>query len=510
MNRTSTSFSSRLASSRTAAPLWHAAFLALGLLFPIACKKDGKGTEKPGGVSAQDVEAQVAKAKQDAKVAGLIEIANEDLKNGRYVSAAKRAEEALEENPDNADAYAVLGAALWREGEYLPSTEAFQKAVDLEPTNYGAVLGLARNLQAVGQHAEAAELQDRLIAEDKEQIDPYLAKLWSYYALADAQNGVKVLDEIFQRLPSDDPILPLVQSYQAFLRPLAEKGPLLTVEGKTGTSDAGIDHNVGMKYSSAVIGGEFARAIFFENREESIVDADLAKKLGLKEVGKVKPLGMAEELGIVVVPEIKFGDLSLKNVPALVQSLEPYEQAMGERPGVILGRQAMHAMGSITFDFPARSLTVTKDAPASAPADEIESPFLLLSMHVQNAPAVPLKIDGSDHEFWAYFGNIYKSGVAVTQKHYFKSGHLPREVDPPDDPAAGLKMVYLDEVALAGTKLPGMGGLVLVNNPPDQNLGTLLTNTGFELGGYVNLAVMETWKVTYSLPKGKVYVKVPG
>ena len=505
MNRTSTSLISRLASSR-----WHATLFAFGLLLPTACKKDGKASETPGGVSAADVEAKVEEAKQDAKVAGLIEIANEDLQNGRYVSAAKRAEEALAENPDNADAYAVLGAARWREGEYFASTEAFQKAVDIDPTNYGAVLGLGRNLQAVGQHAEAAELQDRLIAEDKEQIDPYLAKLWSYYAVADAENAVKVLDALFQRLPSDDPILPLVQSYQAFLRPLEGKGPLLTVDGKTGTSDAGIDHNVGMKFSSAVIGGEFARAIFFENREESIIDAALAKKLGLEELGKVKPLGMQEEVGIVLVPAVKFGDLTLQNVPALVQSLEPYEQAMGERPGIILGRQAMHAFGSITFDFPSRSLTVSKDAPASASEGAIESPLLLLSMHVQLAPAVPLKIDGSDHEFWAFFGNIYKSGVAVTQKHYFKSGHLPREVDPPDDPAAGLKMVYLDQVSLSGTPLPGMGGLVLVNNPPDQNLGTLLTNTGFELGGYVNLAVMETWKVTYSLPAGKVYVKVPG
>ena len=40
---------------------------------------------------------------------------------------------------------------------------------------------------------------------------------------------------------------------------------------------------------------------------------------------------------------------------------------MGERPGVMLGRQALGALGAITFDFPTKSLTVEKNAPASAP-----------------------------------------------------------------------------------------------------------------------------------------------
>ena len=40
--------------------------------------------------------------------------------------------------------------------------------------------------------------------------------------------------------------------------------------------------------------------------------------------------------------------------------------------GLILGHQAIQAMGSYTFDFPANTMTVTKEAPDSAPDGTVE------------------------------------------------------------------------------------------------------------------------------------------
>ena len=482
--------------------------LALGLAVVPGCKKKGKDSKSPDGASKADIERAVESAKKEAKSATLIDIANEDLRKGRYVSASKRAEEALADDPQNADAHAILGAARWRAGDYTGSTKAYEEAVQADASNFGANIGLARNLQAAGQHERVIELMDALLAKDKEQVDPYLTKLWSYYATCNAKKAVEMVDVIFQKLPAEDPQLQLVQAYAAFMRPLADqKGELCTVAGQKGSSSAGIDHQLGAKTTAAVVAGEFAPILMLENTEEAVIDADFAKTLKLKPVGKFKPLGQDKEQDLVVIPEIKFGEISLKNVPAIVRSLADYDQITDERPGVILGRQALQAFGSMTFDFPNNKLTLTKDAPGSAPADSAELPLLLVSMYVLHAPAVPLKIGESEHEFWAYFGGVYKAGVAVTKKHYFKSGHLPREVDPPDDPAAGLKMVYVDDVKLGETNVGGTGGLVLVNTPADPTLGTLLDNTAFELGGYVNLALMETWAVTYALPQGKVYIK---
>ncbi|MEM9455292.1 MAG: hypothetical protein AAGF11_14010 [Myxococcota bacterium] len=487
--------------------------VALGLCALPACgkKKDGE-TANPGegAQSAEQIQVAIDKAKQEARVSQLIELANKDLASGRYLTAAKRADEALAENPDNADAYAVLGAARWRAGDFDGSNDAFRKALEIDEKNFGATLGLARNLQTEGKHVEAAELQDVLLADDPEQLDPQLAKLWSYYAACDADNAVKAVDEIFPRMGKDDAVLPLVQAYAAFIRPFEGKGPLCGVKGAQGSSSLDINLTYGLKYSGGVVGGEFAPVIFLETREEAVIDAKLAKTLKLEELGKYKPPGTEEEVGITLIPSITFGKLELQNVPATIQPLDAYTDVTGgETPGVILGRQAMQSLGAITFDFPGRSLEVAKDAPAGAADGEVELPMLMLSMHLQHVPLVPMSIDGSEHRFYAYLGFTFPSGSAlgVTKKHYLKSGHLPRQVDPPDDPDRGLKMVYIDTLSLGGQALPGTSGLVLVNEPADPTLDIFLRNTGFEVGGQISVTLLKTWRVTYALGEGKVYIK---
>lgn len=482
--------------------------LAVGLGLP-ACKGKGK-SNTPAGADSAAVQAQIEQKKKEAKAQGLIDLANQDLRSGRYVSASKRADEALATNPDNADAHAILGAARWRAGDFAGSTAAFEKALEINNKHFGANVGLARNLQTSGRHKEAIERANVLLEAEKGQVDPLLAKLWSHYALAEADEAVKVVDELFKVLPAEDPQLPLVQAYAAYVRVLEGKGPFYEVAGEKGGSDAQLDMSTGIKHVGAVIGGEFGRAIVLEVKEETQIDAGMAKKLKLKEVGKVKALGTDEEQAVVIIPEIKFGDLSLKNVPATVTSLEAFSGGVGEVPGLVLGRQALLKLGSMTFDFPNASMEVTAKPLDAAPAGSTELPLLMVSMNVLHAPAVPVKIDGSEHEFFVYFGGLYGTGLSVAKKAYLKSGHLPREVDPPDDPNQGLKMVLVEELSMGDLKLSGVGGLVLVNTPPDANLGQLIEATAFELGGYLNLALFKGWKVTYSLSGGKVFVTPAG
>ena len=76
-----------------------------------------------------------------------------------------------------------------------------------------------------------------------------------------------------------------------------------------------------------------------------------------------------------------------------------------------------------------------------------------------------------------------------------------------DDEAQGLKMVLVEELKLGEESLPGVGGLVLVNDPPEANLSTLLRVTGFELGGYLNMALIKNWKVRVNMGAGKVEIE---
>lgn len=482
------------------------AALALG-----ACgKKKDAETENPGSQGAsstEDIAKQIEKAKNDAKVAGLVDLANKDLQNGRYVSATKRAEEALVDDENNANAHAVIGAARWRAGDFVKSTTAYEKALEIEPKNYGAALGLARNYQTLGRDAEAVALLDAVLADDNKQIEPHIAKLWSQYSMLDADGASKTADDIFLAgIKEDDPIIPLIQAYASFMRPLSGKGPFCTVAGK-GSTSMGVDAGSGVKFVGAVVGGEFTQAVLAEIFEETMVDPAFAKAAGLKAVGKFKPLGRDKDADIVIIPEIKLGDFVMKNVPAFVAPLADYDAMVGETPGVRLGRQALLKVGAMKFDFAAFTAEFSSDTPSAAPDGATEVPLLFVSWHVQHAPVVPISLKGSEHVFYAYLGGLYASGITVTKKHYLKSGFLPRDIDPPDDATQGLKMVFVDGFSIGGDDFSGAGGLVLVNEPPDPTINQFLERTAFEIGGFVNVNMMKNWKVTYSLPAGKLFIE---
>lgn len=481
---------------------------AVALSLP-ACKKKDGDTENPGGggASADAIAKQIEAAKAEAKVAGLVDLANKDLVAGRYVSATKRAEEALADDENNADAYAIIGAARWRAADFQGSTEAYEKALEIDPKNYGAALGVARNYQAVGRDKDAVAVLDTVLKDDDKQLEPHIAKLWSTYTMLDADAAAKEADAIFLAgIAEDDPIIPLIQAYSAYMRPLAGKGPFIQVSG-TGSTSLGIDPGSGVKFAGGVVGdGGFTQVVLTEIFEENIIDAEFAKSLGLKAVGKFKPLGTSAETDIVIIPEIKFGDFVMKKVPAYVQSLEHYEGMVGETPGIQLGRHALIRIGAMKFDYPAFQVELSADPP-SPPDGAIEVPLLMVSWHVRHAPVVPIKLGGSEHSFYAYFGGLYVSGLAISKKHYLKSGFLPRHVDPPDDAERGLKMVYVDGWELGGEKMDGVGGLVLVNEPPDPTIREFLENAAFEIGGLINVNQLKGWKVTMSLSASKIIIE---
>ncbi|HEY0137534.1 MAG TPA: tetratricopeptide repeat protein [Nannocystis sp.] len=479
------------------------ALVVLTLAVP-ACKKSGTNAPGGKGVTVEEQDKKRAAAQQDAKARTLVGLANEDLSKGRWFSARERAKRALEAEPNNADAFAILGAANWRAGDYAASTKAFKEALELDAKNFGAAVGLGRNYQAAGDHKSAIELQDKLLEADPAQFDPLVTKLWSYYALADAANAVKTLDALFKQVDNDNPLRPLLLAHAAFMRPLEGKGELIKVEGARGTSDLQVDPSQGIKHAGGTVGGEFTRIVFFELREEARIHKALADQLKLKELGKITPIA-GTETSVVLIPEIKFGDLKLTNVPAIVEDLTPY--TVGEVPGVVLGRQVMNKLGAITFDFPNASLELAAAAPAATPAGSSEAPLLLIDMHILLVPVTTVSIDGSDFKFYAWLGGSYGAALAVARKEYLKSGHLPRELEQLDDPTNGLKMVFLEKVKVGETAVSGgVGGLVLANTPPDAGLAQIVEGSSFELGGYINYPLLRTMKVTYAMSQGKVYL----
>ncbi len=528
--------------SRALASLYRNAPLALALsltLVGTGCSKN-KGTNAPdgSGKTQEQIDAERKATAERAEVEGLVGLANRDLAKGRYMSALRRADEALAVNPNNADAFSVRGAAYWRAGDFRKSTEAFEKALELDATNFGAIEGLGRNLQASGDHSRAISLQNTLIAKEAEgfvqtacsedgaceigfcnqetkmclppmQVAPRLVKLWSHYLLADADEVVKVTDDIFVGVGGDEGQLGVVRAFAGFMRPFAGKGPLIQIEGTKGTSDLMVDTTQGIRHISSTVGGTYGRAVLLELVDESRVDKAFAKAQGWPELGKFIPLGMTEESTLVLIPEVEIKGVKIKNVPAIVMDLSIYDSAVGETPSLVLGRQVMQRFGAITFDNPKGEVILETAAPSGPPAGAIDATLLMLDMHALHVPAVEIGIDGSEHRFWVWLGGIYQAAYAVSSKAYFKSGHRPLEIEPPDDDSFGLRMVTFDSATIGGKSVPGGGGFVFTNTPPDQQLGNVLEATAFELGGYINLVSMKRWKVTYALQSGHVYLEIP-
>lgn len=514
--------------------------LLLGLLALSSapgCAKKGEGSNAPGKSKA-DVEAEKEKAKAAAKVNTLIVQANEALTAGRYVTARKIAEDALAENPDNADAHVVLGAAAWRAGDFDASTEALRKAMEIDPKNFGGGIALSRNLRAASDYQGALDVLEPVIAaegdgfqgksceqlEDCESVggwcdttakvckppvlvDSRVGQLWSYYMMLDTENGPAVADEVFlSGAEAADVTNEAIRGYANFLRAFAGKGELVQIEGDTGTSDLGLDIYTGLIHSFGVVGGEPSRVLFSPLQIESRIDRDLFNALKLEPLGKVTLLNLGE-YEVTLIPSVEFNGLTIKNVPALVDDLAIFSSGLPEKAGVILGHQTLDKLGSVVADHPAKSLTITKAAPTAVPAGAAERPLIMLDQWSLHVPATKISIDGSEHEFWAWLGYANPSAITLTEKTYLKSGHLPRDVANPEDTEYGRKMVYVDSVSFGPVTVPGMGGLVFLEQPGEPQLSLVRNFSGFELGGFVNVALLEQLKVTWLYGQGKLWVE---
>jgi tetratricopeptide (TPR) repeat protein len=504
------------------------------------CAKKDDGTNTPGGKSKQDVEAEKAKAKANAKVNTLIVQANEALVAGRYVTARKIAEDALAENPDNADAYVVLGAAAWRAGDFDASTAALRKAMELDPKNFGGGVALSRNLRAASQYEEALSVLEPVIAAEADGfqgkscetledcdavagwcdttekvckppvlVDSRVAQLWSHYMLLDTEKGPAVADEVFlSGAEAADVTLEAIRGYADFLRAFEGKGELVAIKGESGSSDLGLDIYTGLVHTFAVVGGEPSRVLLSPLQIESRIDADLFTALKLQSLGKVALLNLGE-YEVALIPSIEFNGLTLENVPALVDDLAVFSNGLPEKAGVILGHQALSKLGSVVADHPAKSLTITKAAPTAVPAGAAERPLIALDQWSLHIPATPISIDGSEHSFWAWMGYNSPSAITLTEKAYLKSGHLPREVMNPEDTEYGRKMVYVEQVSLGPVTVPGVGALVFLEQPGEPQLAMVRGFSGFELGGFVNVALLEHLVVTWLYGQGKLWIEKP-
>ena len=124
---------------------------------------------------------------------------------GQYQRGAAYAQQAINLNPENADAWDNFGLALFRMGEYADAQAAFDKAVSLEPKNPLYWNNLAGSLREQDKLSEAA----KMLIEQALQLDPNLPtahlNLGIVYLKADRPDlAAQALQNAIRLLPPAD------------------------------------------------------------------------------------------------------------------------------------------------------------------------------------------------------------------------------------------------------------------------------------------------------------------
>ncbi len=109
---------------------------------------------------------------------GLLLVQNQDFEGG-----AKHLARAIELGDRGGRSYGLLGYCYLNLESYYAAEAAYRNAVMQDPASRDWKLGLARSLQAMQKHAEAAALYDGMIAENPEDAQAWMLQANAYLSL---------------------------------------------------------------------------------------------------------------------------------------------------------------------------------------------------------------------------------------------------------------------------------------------------------------------------------------
>lgn len=96
---------------------------------------------------------------------------SELLAEGRLDDAVAELTRVITEDPDNEYGYYFLGQAHYEKGDYPKALKAYVRALELEPSYLGAMLGAGHTLRMMGQHDKALRMAKQAEARAKDDAD---------------------------------------------------------------------------------------------------------------------------------------------------------------------------------------------------------------------------------------------------------------------------------------------------------------------------------------------------
>lgn len=121
--------------------------------------------------------------------------------NSQYPAAIDLLKSLLSQNPENADAHAVLGACLLEQGRLRAAEHEFNVALSLEHGQVLALVLLGRLALLQNRQEAALEYSDRALEQRPDDIDALLLKQQVYLLRDDRQSAFQCLQQALELAP---------------------------------------------------------------------------------------------------------------------------------------------------------------------------------------------------------------------------------------------------------------------------------------------------------------------
>jgi len=419
------------------------------------------------------------------------------LRIAEFTMARLEADILRQEAPDDAEALALYGDALWSAGWFDESDEWYQAAVGLDPDNPRGRFGVARSLASRRQlDAALAEAQRaRELSPLDGEIDAAIAEIYArQHRFVDAARFYTRYAEL---LPNAD-----VSEKAAWAR-----AKIRFLEAFDGMEPVAIDaedeqtlHTVPFRLvnekvvvRASINGGPAQDMVLDTGSEETVLSEETANIRGVQAITRTLSAGVGEVglrgLQLGRLDSLEIGDLQVRNLPVLIKN--PALEGVPRREGESFSPLSLGM--SMTIDYQNNTLTIGRNLPEGA-AD------IRLPMRVNRLALVRGVLNDS---YPAYFV-VDTGGEVISISQHTASAlnmqpvrHIPLQVwgsSGWDPDAFLLPGVNLDFGQIAYENYP----LVVLN------LRTPSALLGFQLGGILGHKFLSPYRVSFDMERGEL------
>lgn len=418
------------------------------------------------------------------------------LRVARFVLAREEATELREAAPDDSEAIALHGDALWSSGLFQEAEQAYEDALRQDPESARAYNGRARSLAAKSRLGAALEAAELALERSPREAELHHTSGMILERLNRFDDAAAALANYVNLLPNRERSdkAAWARAEIRFLRSFGRRVPLEMAPDQGQTM-----HTVPFKLvndkvvvRATINEGRAVDLVLDTGAEKTVLSRRTAQRLGVTPIVYTLSAGVGDVglrgLQLGRLDSLEIGSLTLKNVPCLIKS-----PSLGGIPSREPDGFSPLALGlSTVIDYQRRRLTMARELPAEPMALE-------LPLRVHRLATVRGTINGRPYSFVVDTGGqVISIGQSIVNA-IMRSGsrRIPLKV-------YGTSGWDKDAFLLPGVHL-GFNEIQFPNFPVVVlNLDAPSALLGFQVGGIVGHNFLSKYRVGIDLDRSVV------